>query len=255
MARGTGTVTRTARPIAGTAGTDQGGNGSRPIPRRRPLPNGRAALGGLLIAVATIVLFTVAGGNGGSDLQRYVVARRPLTIGARIVAADLTTASMHVPTSALRTRVFDRPARLIGAVVVAPVATGELIQASAVIAAGTISDQRQISVPIESARALGDRLQPGELVDVVATFGSGADAFTATIVTGARVVDRDASTGPLGDRKGQVVVLSVATADDAMAVAHAIAAGQISLVRVSGAPNAAAAASNSYRAPRPAPGR
>lgn len=253
MGRGGTTVSRPTRTAG--APTTAPPNGVRPLPRRRGVPNGRAALGGLLVALAILLLFSVADSRGGTHLERYVVARRPLLIGAHIAASDLTTAAIHVPTGNLRRHVFNNPNRVVGAVVVAPVAAGELVQASAIIAADSVTDQRQVSVPIASARALGDRLQPGELVDVVATFGSGADAFSLAVVKSARVVARDTSGGPLGDSKGEVVILAVRTSEEAVAVAHAIAAGQISLIRVSGVGPEPSATDAPYRAPRPGAAR
>jgi Flp pilus assembly protein CpaB len=234
----------------GSAQVSAAPNGLRPLQRRRALLNGRAALGALLVALATLILFSAAERGGRSELQRYVVAKRALGIGSHITAPDLTTSAMHLPAGRLRSRLFERGDRLVGAVVVAPIAAGELVQASAVLAADGVAEQRQISVPIESARALGDRLQPGELVDVVATFGAGAEAFTVTVVTGARVVARDAAGGPLGDRKSEVVVLAVPSSESGVAIAHAIAAGQISLVRVTGVAQSTGD-STPYRAPRP----
>ncbi|MBA3654770.1 MAG: hypothetical protein H0W70_11345 [Actinobacteria bacterium] len=231
-----------------------GHDGTRRLTPRRSVPNGRAALGALLVAGATVVLFSIADSRGHPALERYVVARHPLAIGARIDAGDLAITPLHLPEGALRGRLFTRTQRLVGAVVVAPVGAGELVQASAVIAAGAQPELRQISVPIEAARALGERLQPGELVDVVATFGTGADAFTIAVVDGARVVARDGGTGPLGDRKAQVVILAVDSSQQAMAIAHAISAGQLSLVRVSGAAPAGGSP-EPYRAPRPGPAR
>jgi Flp pilus assembly protein CpaB len=184
-------------------------------------------------------------------LERYVVASHALGIGTRIAVADLRTTELHVPAGALRTRVFADPRALVGSIVVAPIADGELIQASAVLARDSAADLRQISVPIEAARSLGDRLQAGEFVDVVATFGTGGDAFTVAVVHAARVVGRDSNGGTLGDKKGQVVVLAVTTADDAIAIAHAVAAGQVSLVRVSGTTGDAGEPPAPYRAPRP----
>ena len=225
-------------------------NGARPLPRRRTSGlNGRAALGGLLVAVAIVLLFSV--GRSTTTMERYVVARRPLAIGAQIAPGDVTTARLHLAPGSLRGRLFDRPSRVVGAVVLAPMAAGELVQASAVVAAGAATPDRQVSVPIEASRALGTRLQPGERVDVVATCGTGADAFTVTVVRAARVVARDLNDGALGDRRGEVVVLAVGSGEEAVAVAHAVAAGQLSLVRVTGvAPDASTDAP--YRAPRPA---
>jgi Flp pilus assembly protein CpaB len=252
MPRGARTAGRPPDPAAATSRPNgsSGANGIRPIPQRRFAPNGRAALGGLLVVLAVLALETIGRPGGASISERYVVARHPLAIGSRITAGDLTTARIGVPSGPLRSRVFNEPARLVGAIVLAPVGEGELIQASAVVAAGAQNELRQISVPVEAARALGDRLQPGELVDVIATFGSGGDAFTVAVVSGARVVARDTSGGTLGDRKSAVVVLAVSTVEDSLAIANAVAAGQISLVRVSGVGGSPTAPSP-YRAPRP----
>jgi Flp pilus assembly protein CpaB len=211
-------------------------------------------LGALLIAGATVVLFSIAENRTRPDLERYIVARRALAVGTHIAAADLSTAPMHVAATPLRGRLFLSGRALVGAVVIAPVAPGELVQASAVVTADSLTTERQISVPIEAARALGDRLRVGELVDVVATYGTGGDAFTVTVVRAARVIARDSGGGPLGDRKSQVIVLGIDNGDDAMAIAHAVAAGEISLVRVTGAPSDLATPPP-YRAPRPTASR
>jgi Flp pilus assembly protein CpaB len=147
--------------------------------------------------------------------------------------------------------VFSRTTDVVGAVVLAPLVPGELIQSSSVVRSLTPSDQRQISVPIETARALGDRLVAGELVDVVATFGTGSDAYTVTVVTGARVVSRDATGGTLGDRKTEIVTLSVSDARSAVAIAHAVAAGEISFIRVTSARAEPNALDDVYRTTRP----
>jgi len=201
--------------------------------------------------VATVLLFSIAQRGNTSPTEQYVVARHALTIGSRVEASDLTSAALHVPTGALHSRVFTAVRPLIGAVVVAPIAAGELVQASAVVAAGAAPTERQIAVPLDAARAVGGRLQPGELVDVIATFGSGGDAFTVAVVHRARVVTTNSGRGTLGDRQSAVILLSVASADDAVAIAHAVAAGQISLVRVSGVNTATGDETSPYRAPRP----
>lgn len=225
------------------------GDDLRPLPRPRRRPNGRAALGALLVALAVVVLFSVAEDRGRPRLETYVAARRALAIGERITAGDLTTASLHVPNGPLRGHVFRRAEDVVGAVVVAPIAGGELLQTSSLVRS-LERDERQVSVPIETARALGDSLAPGELVDVVATFGTGSEAFSVTVVSRARIVSKQATGGALGDHKTEVVTLGLADADSAIALAHAVAAGEISFIRVTGS-NAATSPPAIYRAPQP----
>src|SRR5262249_12403140 len=154
------------------------------------------------------ILFTTAR-RGGTSVERYVVASRPLAIGSTLDRADLTTAAIHLPPGPSRARAYTRPVALVGAVVVAPVAAGELVQASDVVAAATTPGARQMSVPVDAARAVGGRLNPGEFVDVLATYGTGADAFTVPVVSGARVISRNAAGTGLGDSKNEVIVIEV----------------------------------------------
>jgi Flp pilus assembly protein CpaB len=200
------------------------------------------------VAGSIVLLFSVGARGSRTAFDHLVAAKRTLPIGTRLQANDLTVTRVRVGDDGLRRRLFTRIDALVGAFTVAPIASGELIQESSVVDAGA-PRLRQVSVPIDAARAFGDALRPGELVDVLATFGAGADAFTVGVVTGATVLSREAGTGALSDGKREVVVLGVATADDAAAVAHAAAAGQISLVRVTGAPSAGA--SGAYRPSRP----
>jgi len=248
-------VPRDADTIVGPPGAvrnhaGSNGSGTRPLPKRRTLPNGRAALGGLLVALSTLVLFSVAQSQGRSDLERYVVASRALALGTRLSAADLRITDLHVPQGDLRRHVFGDVRALVGSVVIAPIAAGELVQTSSIVDGGDAPGWRQIAVPIDPARSFGDRLRAGELVDVVATFGNGADAFTAPVVRSARVVTRETGDGGLGQSKGQLVVLAVTTDDEAIAIAHAVAAGEVSLIRV-GAAGPRAEPPSPYRAPRP----
>lgn len=237
----------------GSTRTRQSANGHgeelRPLPRPRRGPNGRAALGALLVALAVVVLFSVAEDRGHPRLETYVAARHALAIGDRINARDLATASLHVPNGSLRGHVFQRADEVVGAVVIAPIGGGELLQASSLVRS-LDRNERQVSVPIESARALGDSLAPGELVDVVATFGTGSDAFSVTVVSGARIVARQTTGGALTDHKTEVVTLGVTDAESAVALAHAVAAGEISFIRVTGV-GASAAPPAIYRAPQP----
>ena len=170
MARGAGTLIGSA---PGEASPPAAANGLRPLARRRPVPNGRAALGALLVAVATVVLFSVATDGGGTALDDAIVAKRAIPIGSRLRADDLAVARVRLGAGTLRQRAFGTVASLLGAVTIAPIGAGELVQASAVIAGGSGASLRQVSVPIDAARAFGNSLRDGEQVDVLATFGTG----------------------------------------------------------------------------------
>jgi ribosomal protein S28E/S33 len=144
---------------------------------------------------------------------------------------------------------FRDPDRLVGALVVGPVRSGELIQASSVVAGADSTGDRQLSFPIAAARAVDGTLQVGDLVDVLATYGSGADATTVAVVRQARVVARSDASSALDPAAGtgETITLGLARSADSLAVAHAVDAGQVMLVRSTGA--ASATDSGTYRNP------
>ena len=223
------------------------GSTGEPRALRRPvaLPNGRAVVGGLLVAAAMLGVLLASTADGAGSRERFVVARTALTVGSVLTRGDLTLAPMHLSSPLATARAFRDPRRLVGSVVVAPVAAGELVQASAVADKATPSD-REMSVRVDAHLAVNGRVQLGDVVDVAATFGSGDEAYTVFVVRGATVIARATSGGALGDHGQEVLTLGLASSSDALAVAHAVAAGQVSVVRATGGRPAGA---EPYRAP------
>jgi Flp pilus assembly protein CpaB len=199
--------------------------------RRRPSLNARALLGGLLITVSAVGLFAAYTQAGADHRIAYVVAGHDLVPGERLDAGDLTTRRMELPADMAGTFAFRDPARLDGAVMVAPLRAGELVQASDVVAAAGAPDVQEVSFSVDPARAVGGALQPGETVAVVATYGTGAQAVTEVVVPLAQVVSVGAGGGAFGSRTTETVTLGVADAADVLAVTNAVDAGQVELVR------------------------
>lgn len=222
-------------------------NGARPLRRRRGLPGGRAVVGGFLVALAAVGVFAGYTGATADTRVAYLVARQDLPLGHRITRDDLGTLPMDLP-AVLRAKAYRNPAQLLGATVIGPVSRGELVQASSVLAGQAAPDDRQISFPIDSARAVSGQLRPGEFVDVLATYGTGADGFTLAVVRGARVADRSETRGSLSDHGTEVITLAVPDPADTLAVAHAVSAGTVMLVRAGGpATDAGASGATSYK--------
>ena len=212
------------------------------IRRRTGLPTGRAVVGGLLVAVAATLVFTAYTHATSRPEDRFVVARRTLAPGTRLTRADLTTAPMRLHSSIG----FRSVTPLLGATVLGPVGRGELVQPTAVLASRNRSPERELSIPIESARAVSGDLRSGDRVDVAATFGSGEQAYTVFVLRQALVLDRRPGGGGLQADTGEVLVLSLPSATDALAVAHAVSVGQLSVVRATGTDPAG---TEPYRAP------
>lgn len=201
------------------------------VRRRRPLPSSRAVVGGFLVAVAAVGTFALASGADDGRLVDYVVARDDLAVGDVVRAEDVTVARLEVPPF-VGDRAFRRTSDVVDSVVLAPVARGELVQASAVARDG--ASGRQVSFPVEVARAVDGTLQPGEAVDVLVTYGSGEAASTAVVARDARVARLHRPDGALSDGRTVVVTLHVQSDDQAAALAHASAAGTVTIVRVRG---------------------
>lgn len=213
------------------AGEGVDGPALRALPRRRAPLNARALLGGLLVAVAGVGLFAAFTEAGADHRVAYVVAGHDLLPGERLTAADLATRRMLLPSDLAGNFAFRDAARLNGAVMVAPLRGGELLQASDVVAAADAPDQQVVSFPIDATRAVGGSLQPGETVAVVATYGSGTAALTEVVVPLAQVVSVDQGGGALASRSTESVTLALSSAADVLAVTNAVDAGQVELVR------------------------
>lgn len=239
----------TGRPVAGPAE----GNGARPLRRRRPLPGGRAVVGGLLVALAAVGTFAGYASATADHRLDYVVASHALVVGHRITAADLATEPMDLPPSIADNLAFRHPSRLVGALLVGPVAAGELIQSGDVVADALAAQQRELSFPVKASQAVDGTLRAGDRVDVLATYGSGTDATTLAVARDVPVVAIADSSASLGTAGGQTEVVTLALADsgDTLALTQAVNAAQVMLVRSTGA--TPATDGGSYRTPLPAP--
>jgi hypothetical protein len=208
-----------------------GGNGAgRTVRRRRPLPDGRAVAGGLLVAVSAVGLFASWRSASAPPTSEYVVAARTIPVGTVLRPADVATVRLDLPSS-LRRRTFADVDAVVGAEAVGAIEPGELVQASD-LTAGTGTRAHQLSFSIEASRALDGAIGRGERVDVVATYGGGGgDSWTAVVASGALVADVSASGAALGSGRTLTVTLALERGDDVLAVTHAARAGAITIVR------------------------
>jgi hypothetical protein len=225
-------------PVTGGGAGGSGAVAARRVRRRPGLPTGRAVVGGLLVALAAVGTFAAATG-GGDGRRPVVVAARDLAPGAVVGPGDLTTARYALPDG---TSAFADPASLVGAVLVGPLEAGDLVQRADVVAAHAEAGGAEVSVSVPEARALGGAIARGERVDVVATTGTGADACTARVATGALVVRVEGGADALGAVDAVVLHLAVPSAADALALAHAAQAGELTVVRTTGSPTGDAVA-------------
>ena len=218
-------------PDVGDNGGRPAARGPRPLRRRRNLPGSRAVVGGLLVAAAAVGLFAAyTGAEAGPD-RSFAVARHALAAGTRLQASDLELEPMDLP-PALQGRAFARASDLVGTTLLAPLERGELLQASSVAATPPGGAARVVSFPVDRGR-LG-RLKQGERVDVVATYGSAPDGYTALVLRNALVTAIDRGGSSLGDNGATVLSVAVDDPDDELAMAHALQLAKLTVVVTSG---------------------
>ncbi len=231
MAQHVGTVSRRSAATRSGDGTGAA-SPTRTVRRRRGLPGSRAVVGGLLVAASAVGLFAAASRSGEGPTRSYVVARQELAAGTRLEAAHLELVPMELA-PVVRARAFDNSEPLLGTTLVAPLAAGELVQASAVVARRADSASRELSFTLERGR-LSPGVKQGERADLLATYGSGNDAFTTVVVRQAVLVGIERPRA--GDAGPTTVTVALEEAADALALAHALQLGKITVVRATGAP-------------------
>jgi Flp pilus assembly protein CpaB len=217
----------------------------RTVGRRGALPNGRAVLGGLLVAAAVVGTYAAWSGAGEGPGTSYVVAARDLAVGTMLGPDDVELAELDLGDD-VESRAFTDPVAVIGQLTVAPLAQGDLVQRSAVVVPEDAEAGRQVSLSISRADGLAGTVEEGELVDVLVTFGDGDDAVTEVVVSGAKVsrlVDVD------DDADSMLVLLSLPEGADVLATTRAIQAGSLTFVRtVNDTPLESGASSNDAEA-------
>lgn len=196
------------------------------------LPTRRSALGALLITAAALGTFALATDGPPPAPPLWLAASRPLPQGHELTGDDLRAVPLDAPPE-LAQGLVAADGDLQGAVLLAPLAEGDLLARSAVLATDEGSPvAHELSLALPAELALGDDLRPGETVDLVATWGSGPEASTTVVARAARILRVEtAEGGELVDPSSVQVSVSATTGEEAMRIAHAAQAGAITVVR------------------------
>ncbi len=222
-------------PDRPTVGPSRSTAASRPLGRRSSLPGGRAVVGGLLVALSALGIFAAYTSATAGPKTAYVVARSDIAVGTRLTADDLTLLPMSLPDVVAGSAVFDAEEPLVGATTIGPIRRGEIVQAGDVVKKRSGAEELEISFAIDSSRALAGTLHAGERVDVLATFGGGGETYTVMVVRQARVLETSRDGNALADGDAEVIRLALTSSEEALALSHAINAGEVTLVRSTGA--------------------
>jgi Flp pilus assembly protein CpaB len=165
-----------------------------------------------------------------------LVAGHEIRAGETITAADFRTARVTLTPELLATvaEAGDRR-RLAGRIAGSTIADGELVITRTLRRRGAPHGLRAMSIPIDPARAVGGRLAAGDRVDVLF---AGQEAVSI-IVADAPVLAVDArGRGGIGESASPFTVTIGVTARQSQLVAAAVADGELSLARTTGADSA-----------------
>ncbi len=251
------------RPATTAAPSEDDGRTIRP---RRSLPGGRAVVGAFLVVVAAVGTFGAYLSATAAPSTSYMVATTTFEPGHVITEGDLVgpaagfrSVPMDLPNELAARAYTSAPAsaqRLLGQVVVAPIAADDLALASQFADVAAAGDGVVLSFSLPSDRALAGRVEAGERVDLVATFtGAGVDGSETRLVA-RQVTVVAASAGGEGLNGGRVTLtVEVADLATAQAVQHAVDVAQVAVLRGSDAGANAPAATRSSATGAPRDGR
>jgi len=226
----------------------------RPLLARFSLAHGLMALSGLL----TFVLLASVTGDRGTHLS-VAVARADIAAGTAITPALVERADLPSKSSLAGKMVSVEHLGAGSWVATRPIAAGDPLRRSDLAPAGERRGLRAMSIPVKRENAAGGALSVGDRVDVISTAAGRAE----WVVDGVQVVavPSPASTGGLTRdvASGYYVVVEV-DADQALALANALAGQKIEVVRSTGAApiarpstSAPTASSSSWPPTAPAP--
>ena len=226
--------TMTSEPDALPDDTNRAG---RRIRRARGLPGGRAVVGALLVTTAAVGVFAAFLTATAEPTTRYAVARGEVEVGTRIdsdaaVAEHFEFVPLDLPHDVARRAVKDLQApQLVGQLVTSPLAAGDLLLASAIVDDARVPATEKLSFSLPAADAVGGTLQPGERIDVLATYGSGSEAWTAFVVRGVPLVAADRGDGGMGAGAEVTLTVAVSSLEDVQALGHAVRAADVFVTR------------------------
>lgn len=222
-------ATGQAAGSAGTAGTS-GSTDGRPQRgiARSMLPNGRAVLGGFLIAASAVGLFAAYQQANAAPITRFVVATEPLTPGQVIERSDLGLAPAELPPE-MAGALTDDWQSLLGKETTVAVAENQLLSPASLIKAGSSAGAaRRVSLELSRAGAIDGNVQGGAVVDILASTEGDQDA--TVVAERARVIAvSDSSTGDLGQLGTLIVTVEVPDQRSLSAVVGADASGTVTL--------------------------
>ena len=226
-----GRDTSAAKTTSGADGPERETGAGRTARRTRHHLSRRSVLGGFLVALAGVLTWTTIHSAGRPPRRDIVVATRTIAPGERIDATSVSVRTVSIDAD-LAAHDFSSTTQLIDGVALAPIAEGEAVARSAVLADPAGEQLRQFSFPVDRERALNGDLRAGERVDVMATFGSSSESTTIVIARDALVLRvTEQRSGSLAASGKLIVTLGLVSADQMLDAVHASRVADLTVVR------------------------
>ncbi len=197
-------------------------------------------VGGLLVTLAAVGTFAAYAASNSGPAHAAVVPVGPLRAGQRLRAEDLRIVAVDLPPEQLE-HTFASPAELEGAVTLVPVEGDELVNRSAVLTAPSglgpdaPASGHELSFALERERALDGRIKRGEQIDLVATYGTGSEAYTTVVARRVRVLETDLGSGSVGSSGRVTITVMLGSEAQVLEATHALEVAKVTVVRATGA--------------------
>lgn len=216
---------------------DQRAPRARPVRQRRSLSE-RLTLNLVVGVVAGLLAFVLVAAllADRRDRTSVSVARAQIAAGTVITPDLVTSEAVPNDTGFVDQLVSFERIESGDLVATRTIQAGEPLVASSTGEAGAAEPARVMSIPLEAWQAANGQIEVGDQVDVIV---STRDAAARYVLTGAPVVDRSASSstgGLVGSTQSADLVITVEVdVDEALELAAAIEAGNLTVVRSTGA--------------------
>lgn len=214
-----------------------------PAPARRRLGR-RLSATHVVIAIVVILAFVLnlLVLQDRSSTTLVSVADRALATGSVIDRSSLRLVPVDSDFEGISRLVTeDDLAGLEGYVLARPIPEGGLFDRAALVDPGSGSGLRSMSLPVPVEHAAGGSLAAGDRVDVIAV----ADGTARFVAVDLEVISvSETGSGAIGSISSYHVVVNV-TADEALELAEALAAGPVEVLRATGADQIEGAQSDS----------
>lgn len=189
--------------------------------RRPSWRDPRLLVGLALIALSVAAVVWII--RGADTTKPYVAAGRDLAPGTVLTEDDVIIVNVRVGSS----EYISGSDAVVGSVVDRAVGEGELLPASALVAADSYTSR---AIALESSMPLARGVGVGSTVDVWVTVGDDADARSELVGAGLAVTEIREAESSLGSGGGQTVYVAVPLAEVGDVLNAVSGDGQVSIV-------------------------